>query len=88
MDLFKIPDINYSPILRNSFTNLFKVITAEVHDVMDCLGENKDEYSISVNPFSIERIDGKPVPSKVMKSLHTKFLLLYEIEKRQLDQLH
>jgi hypothetical protein len=81
--ILKTHDIDYTPTLRDSLTNLFKVVTAEVHDVMDRLGENKDEYSISVNPFSIERIDGKPVPGKIMSYLHARFSLLHEIEKRQ-----
>lgn len=81
--ILKTHDIDYTPTLRDSLTSLFTVVTAEVHDVMDRLGENKDEYSISVNPFSIERIDGKPVPSKIMNYLYTRFSLLHEIEKRQ-----
>ncbi len=87
-DVMNLPntEVEYNCTLKNSFTTLFDVVTAEIHDVIDYVKENRDEYHISVYPFSIERTDGKPVPSNLLKALSVKFSLLVEIEKRQLDQ--
>jgi hypothetical protein len=58
--------------LTNSLTELFKCISNEIKDVLDDLEEPTSEYLISLYPFSIERIDGNPVPEKVLKGIQEK----------------
>lgn len=68
-------EIEYSCTFRDSLTSLYKVVTAEVRDIMASIGEKDDEYYISIHPLSIERIDGKPVPNKLIDALSRKFSL-------------
>lgn len=59
--------------LRNSITQVFKNIQQEVWDVMDSIGESRDDYHISIYPFSLSRIDETPVPTELLLALQKRF---------------
>lgn len=66
-------NIEYNFSLKNSLTSLFNVIITEVIDTLECLGENKDDYCISIYPFSINRIDNKTIPKYIIDSIRENF---------------
>lgn len=58
--------------LKNALTDLFKVLTEEIHQVMDDLDEPREDYHLTIHPFAIERVDGKPVPRRLLKAIQAK----------------
>jgi hypothetical protein len=59
--------------LKNVLTDLFKAMTAEIYEVMDDLGESREDYHLTIHPFAIERVDGKPVPRHLLEAIQAKF---------------
>lgn len=58
--------------LKTALTDTFKALVNEIHEVMDNLGEPRDQYHISIYPFSIERLDKQPVPEKLLRGIQQK----------------
>lgn len=58
--------------LKTALTDTFKALVNEIYDVMDDLGEPKDQYHISIYPFSIERMDKQPVPRNLLEGIQQK----------------
>lgn len=58
--------------LKNALTQTFSALVKEVHDVMDELGEDKEQYLLRIYPWTIERLDGKPVPKKLLLAIQEK----------------
>lgn len=58
--------------LKTALTDTFKALVNEIHEVMDNLGEPKDQYHISIYPFSIERLDKLPVPRTLLETIQQK----------------
>jgi hypothetical protein len=58
--------------LKNALTETFSAFSNEVHEVMADLGEDKEEYLLRIYPWSIERLDGKPVPEKLLLAIQEK----------------
>jgi hypothetical protein len=74
MDLIlKTIEIDYNPIFRDSLTSLGNVLTAEIYEVIDNFGESRNDYHICFNPFSIERLDNKPIPNELLIAVQSKF---------------
>lgn len=71
MKKFELPKTS----LNNALTDLFKVLTAEIHEVMEEVGENKDNYHMFIHPFAIERIDGESVPEHLLLAIQAKLQL-------------
>lgn len=63
---------NLNSTLKNSLTQTFKALVKEIHDVMDEVGENKDEYVVRIYPWALDRLDGKPVPEKLLLAIKEK----------------
>jgi hypothetical protein len=59
--------------LKNALTNLFQVLTAEIYEMMDDLNESREDYHLTIHPFAIERVDGKPVPRHLLQAIQAKF---------------
>jgi hypothetical protein len=55
--------------LKDSLVKTFEAFSNEIYDVIDNVGEKKDEYHVSILPFSIERIDGNPVPQHLLLAI-------------------
>ena len=64
---------NFKSTLKNSLTNMFSGMKQEIYDVMDELGERKEDYHISIYPFGIERLDHKPVPESLLRAIQKAF---------------
>lgn len=63
---------------KSSFiVNTFNIIKDVIHKIMDDMGEDKNLYVVYIHPFSIGRIDGKPVPKQLMRNIQIKFSTLY-----------
>lgn len=58
--------------LKNALTETFGAFAKEIHEVMDELGEEKEEYLIRIHPWSVERLDGQPVPDKLLRAIQAK----------------
>lgn len=65
-------DFEYNPTLLNSITSVFQAITFEVYTVIDFLGHSKNDYIINPYPFSISRVDGKPVSNMLLGCIRAK----------------
>lgn len=63
--------------LKSSITQTFTALVKEIHEVMEDLGEDKEEYLVRIYPWSVERLDGTTVPEKLLRGIQ---------EKLQLDQ--
>jgi len=50
----------------------FKALTEVVYNLIRDLGEDKDAYVVFIHPFSIERIDGKPLPRFLVHAIEAK----------------
>lgn len=59
----------FKSTLTNSLVSVFSGMKQEIYNVMDNLGERKEEYHISIYPFSIERFDKKPVPKNLLMAI-------------------
>lgn len=71
--ILKTPELEAPKlVLKHAITDLFEVLTNEINAVMDDIGENKDEYHLNIHPFSIERLDKKPVPAKLLIAIQSK----------------
>ena len=53
----------------------FKAIQQVVYKVMDQLGEPRDLYVLCIHPLALQRLDGQPVPKKLIQAIESKFLL-------------
>jgi hypothetical protein len=58
--------------LKNALTDLFQVLTTEIYEVMDDLEEPREDYHLTIHPFAIERVDGKPVPIRLLQAIQAK----------------
>jgi hypothetical protein len=65
-------ETKYTWKIKDALTDLFKALQNEIHDVMDELGEPRDQYHISIYPFAIERLDGEPVPDRLLLAIKEK----------------
>ena len=75
LSMLNIPDNLDSGVkssLKNALTEVFKLLLSEIHEVMDDLEEPRDRYHVNVYPFSIERVDGKKVPRRLLKGIQAK----------------
>jgi hypothetical protein len=61
---------------RTSYiVDTFKAIQQVLYKVMDKLGEPREMYVVCIHPFSLYRLDGQPVPKKLIQEIESKFLL-------------
>lgn len=60
------------PALGNIMNDMFAAMKREIYMVMDELGEPRDEYHINIHPFTLERVDGEPVPEHLLKAIGEK----------------
>jgi hypothetical protein len=67
--------------LKNSLTNCFRAIREEIYEAMDEVGESRDDYHIGIYPFTIERLDGEPIPSPLLNAIMNRL-----DQKTELDQ--
>jgi predicted GNAT superfamily acetyltransferase len=63
---------NTNATLKNALTQTFTAFVKEIYAVMDDLGEDKEEYLVRVYPWAIERLDGQPVPEKLLRAIQQK----------------
>jgi len=65
-------EYKYSNRVTDAISSVFVALKNEIHEAMDELGEPRDKYHISVYPFSIERLDGEPVPDTLLLAIQEK----------------
>ena len=66
--------------LKSALGSTFRSMAELVVNTMDELGESRNLYNISLWPFTIERLDGSPVPQDLLNSLKTKLSSIPNVE--------
>jgi KaiC/GvpD/RAD55 family RecA-like ATPase len=55
--------------LKHSLTSMFQALINEVNEAIEECGYNSDDFVVSVYPFSLERLDKKPVDKSILHSI-------------------
>lgn len=73
--ILKIQSKEFTTELKHSLTEMFQSLTNEILDTIDNLNEDKSEYIVRIYPFSLERIDKKPIPKRVLKAIKDRLCI-------------
>ena len=57
---------------RGYMTSFLETLNKVVDEVTEEQGDDKSKYIVKINPISIERIDHKPVPSKLLIGIRNR----------------
>ena len=71
-DMLKETLDKVQPVLKTALTDIFKGLIQEIYEVMDSLKEPRDQYHISIYPFSISRVDGNPVSQDLLRGIQAR----------------
>lgn len=58
--------------LSSSLTSVFENFQNQIFQVMDEVGEPREKYHLKIYPFTLKRIDGKPVPPRLLKAIKAR----------------
>ena len=67
--------------LKTALRDTFRAMAEVVYSTMDELGEARDMYKVSLFPFELERVDGKPIPERLLSALKEKLSATVKVER-------